>query len=96
MPDAEGLRDDPAPQTITASETIFAGAVWDVRRESFDYSGTSIARECVDHPGAVAILAQDDDARLANQERLRSFVVEHRDVAVFSAHDPTEYAALTT
>lgn len=41
------------------------------------------------------ILAQDDDARLANQERLRSFIAEHREVAVFSAHDPLEFAALT-
>ena len=64
MPDPEGLRDDPAPQTITASETVFAGAVWDLRRESFDYSGTSITREYVDHPGAVAILALDDDGRV--------------------------------
>lgn len=41
------------------------------------------------------ILAQDDDTRLANQERLRSFVAEHDDVTVFSAHDPREFAALT-
>lgn len=64
MPDPRGLRDDPAPQTITSSETVFAGAVWGVRRESFDYSGTSITREYLDHPGAVAILALDDDGRV--------------------------------
>lgn len=42
------------------------------------------------------ILAQDDQTRLANQERLSSFRVEHSDVTVFSAHDPREFAALTT
>ena len=41
------------------------------------------------------ILAQDDAARLANAERLRSFAAEHDDVTVFCAHDPTEFAALT-
>lgn len=40
------------------------------------------------------ILAQDDALRVANQERLRTFVAEqHADVTVFSAHDPTEFAA---
>ncbi|CAN5481768.1 MBL fold metallo-hydrolase [soil metagenome] len=42
------------------------------------------------------ILAQDDTARLANQERLRTFAADHADdVTVFSAHDPREFAALT-
>ncbi len=41
------------------------------------------------------ILAQDDTARLANQERLGSFAAEHAgEVTVFSAHDPSELAAL--
>ena len=39
-------------------------------------------------------LAQDDQLRVANQERLSSFVADHADVTVFSAHDAGEFAAL--
>ncbi len=41
------------------------------------------------------LLAQDDGARRANQERLSELHAAHGDeVRIFSAHDPTEYAAL--
>lgn len=40
------------------------------------------------------VLAQDDGLRVANQERLRDFVVEHPEVTVFSAHDAREFDAL--
>ena len=38
----------------------FPGKIWDIRRDHFDYNGTEIAREYVDHTGAVAVLALDD------------------------------------
>ena len=58
------LSDDPAPQVVVSSERVFEGAVWDLRRDTFEYGGTQIAREYVDHPGAVAILAMDDDGKV--------------------------------
>jgi len=60
---------DPAP--VTASERVFDGRVWDVRRDEFTFGGHTIAREYVDHPGAVAVLAIDDQDRvlLINQYR---------------------------
>ena len=32
-----------------------------MRRDEFDYNGDEITREYVDHTGAVAVLALDDD-----------------------------------
>lgn len=58
------LADDPAPQQIVSSELVFSGAVWDIRRERFTYGDTEITREFVDHTGAVAILALDDEGRV--------------------------------
>lgn len=61
---SEALADDPTPQTILSSDVLFDGAVWDIRRDHFEYSGSSITREYVDHPGAVAILALDENDRV--------------------------------
>ena len=58
------LSDDPYEATVTSSEVVFEGAVWDVRRDVLDYDGTSITREYVAHTGAVAVLAVDDDERV--------------------------------
>ncbi|TQL48321.1 ADP-ribose pyrophosphatase [Homoserinimonas aerilata] len=63
MPEAP-LSDLPAPQRVIESEVVFDGHVWDVRRERFAYGDGEIVREFVDHTGAVAILAQDDDGRV--------------------------------
>jgi 8-oxo-dGTP pyrophosphatase MutT (NUDIX family) len=54
------LTDDPARQRIVSSERVFEGKVWDLRRDDFRYGDSTITREYVDHPGAVAILALDD------------------------------------
>lgn len=56
---------------VTSSERVFEGRVWDIRRDEFTFAGHTIAREYVDHPGAVAVLAIDDQDRvlLINQYR---------------------------
>lgn len=59
-----GLRDDPEQAEVLSRERVFDGKVWDVVRETFAYAGESITREFVDHTGAVAILALDDDGRV--------------------------------
>jgi ADP-ribose pyrophosphatase len=58
------LADEPASPTVTSSEVVFEGAVWDVRRDTVDYNGSPMVREYVAHTGAVAVLAVDDDERV--------------------------------
>lgn len=58
------LQDDDFDVTVTASDVVFDGAVWKVKREAFDYGGTTIKREFIDHTGAVAVLVQDDAERV--------------------------------
>jgi 8-oxo-dGDP phosphatase len=60
-PMAEPLADEPVELPQHASERVFAGRVWDIRRDTFELGGRHIVREYVDHPGAVAVLALDDD-----------------------------------
>lgn len=61
-----GLSDDDFDVTIVSSDIVFTGAVWNIRRDRFEYGddGSTIVREYVDHTGAVAILVQDDEGRV--------------------------------
>jgi ADP-ribose pyrophosphatase len=77
---SETLADEAAPQTVVSSTVVFSGHVWDIRQDVFEYgpeisahagedsapaSGRElITREYVDHPGAVAILALDNEGRV--------------------------------
>lgn len=58
------LRDDAVDVDVLGTERVFAGRVWDIRRDEFAYNGTSIVREYTDHTGAVAVLALDEDDRV--------------------------------
>lgn len=58
------LADEPAPQHVVHSELVFEGKVWNVRRDGFRYGDGEIVREYVEHTGAVAILAVDDEERV--------------------------------
>lgn len=61
---SDGLRDDDLEVPIRASEMVFEGRVWDVRREAFELDGHEIVRDFVDHTGAVAVLALDERDRV--------------------------------
>ncbi|WP_100344436.1 NUDIX domain-containing protein [Compostimonas suwonensis] len=65
-PEASGatLSDDPFEPQLVHSERVFEGKVWDLRRDEFLYNGDPIVREYVDHTGAVAVLALDDEERV--------------------------------
>ncbi len=63
-PGIDLLRDDPLEADVTGSETVFEGRVWNIRRDQVAYGGETLVREYMDHPGAVAILALDDDDRV--------------------------------
>ena len=58
------LHDEMTPRVVVSTEIAFVGAVWNIRRDRFEYHDGVITREYVDHPGAVAILALDDDDRV--------------------------------
>lgn len=58
------IEDEPAPTPLNSSALRMQGHVWDVRRDSFDYNGAEIVRDYVEHPGAVAVLALDDQDRV--------------------------------
>ena len=46
----------------TASETVYEGSVFGVRRDSFRHEdGAEVTREIVTHPGAVGIVAHDGE-----------------------------------
>jgi ADP-ribose pyrophosphatase len=72
------LSDEPYQPEIVSSETVFDGKIWDVRRDVFRYNGEEIAREYVDHTGAVAVLALDEDDRVLLIKQYRH-PVRHRD-----------------
>jgi 8-oxo-dGTP pyrophosphatase MutT (NUDIX family) len=63
MPEAL-IEDEPEFADVTDSELVFDGTVWGVRRDTFGYNGDSIVREYVDHTGAVAVLALDEQDRV--------------------------------
>lgn len=58
------LQDDPAEVTVLRSDTVFEGRVWNIRRDEFAYGDGTIVRDYMDHTGAVAVLALDEDDRV--------------------------------
>lgn len=62
--DAEHLYDQPWCAPITKNERVYEGAVWDIRRETFDYGDGELRRDFMDHTGAVAVVAVDEQDRI--------------------------------
>jgi len=65
------LADIHDPAEVVASSRMYEGRVWDIRRDRFRFGDHELERDYVDHTGAVAVLARDDDDRvlLINQYR---------------------------
>lgn len=57
------LVDQPAEVEILERATVFTGRVWNIEHERFSYNGQEVARDFVDHTGAVAVMALDDQDR---------------------------------
>ncbi|GIT81144.1 NTP pyrophosphohydrolase [Leifsonia sp. LS1] len=72
------LSDEPLHPEVVSSERVFEGKVWDLRRDVFRYNGEDITREYVDHTGAVAVLALDEQDRVLLISQYRH-PVRHRD-----------------
>lgn len=65
------LADLPDPAEVLDSNVMYEGRVWNIRRDRFRFGDHELERDYVDHTGAVAVLAIDDDERvlLINQYR---------------------------
>ena len=74
----EGLRDEPVDVEVTASDAVYEGRVWDVRNDTFRYNGDDLVRQYVEHPGAAAIVAIDDEGRVLLIQQYRH-PIRHRD-----------------
>jgi ADP-ribose pyrophosphatase len=61
---AEALRDETTTVEVVSSETAFAGAVWDIRADTFRYGDDELTRQYIAHPGAAAVVALDDQERV--------------------------------
>lgn len=64
----EVLADEVSPVIVRSSEVVYGGIVWDIRRDVLEYGDAepvkTITREYVDHTGAVAVLALDEQDRV--------------------------------
>lgn len=70
--EAGELADHWAPRRVVTSELIHDGAIWDVVGETIDLGAAGIVkREMLHHPGAVIVLALDDDDRLLMIQQYR-------------------------
>jgi ADP-ribose pyrophosphatase len=57
---------------VTSSEVVFEGRVWNIVAEDVTLpGGVAIRREYLDHPGAVAVIAVDDQGRVLLQRQYR-------------------------
>lgn len=73
--------DERDPKRVTASETVYHGLVWDVRRDTVELGdGQTVTRDVIAHTGAVGVVAldTDDDVLLVRQYRhpVRSYLWE--------------------
>lgn len=75
---AETLRDEPFAPEVIESTRVYKGWVWDVLSDRVAYGDGEIVREYVDHTGAVAVLALDDDGRVLLIQQYRH-PIRHRD-----------------
>jgi 8-oxo-dGTP pyrophosphatase MutT (NUDIX family) len=72
------LHDEPVDAEVLDSDLVYAGRVWDVRSDTVRYGAGEIVRQYVDHPGAAAIVAVDDEQRVLLIQQYRH-PIRHRD-----------------
>jgi ADP-ribose pyrophosphatase len=58
------VRDLPERHEVLASKVRFHGAVWDVRSDEVVLGGGTVIRDLVVHPGAVGVIALDEQDRV--------------------------------
>lgn len=67
------VTDQPVGDEPLSREVCYEGRIWDVVSESFTMPGqdTALVRDFIDHPGAVGILALDEQDRVLLQRQRR-------------------------
>ncbi|HEY6801524.1 MAG TPA: NUDIX hydrolase, partial [Agromyces sp.] len=75
---AAPLADEPVEFEVTDSDLVYRGRVWDVRSDTVAYGDGEIVRQYVDHPGASAIVAIDEEGRVLLIQQYRH-PIRHRD-----------------
>ena len=65
------LRDERVDLEVVSSERVYEGAVWDVRSDTVRYGDGQMTRQYVEHPGAVAVVALDDEGRVVLIQQYR-------------------------
>ena len=75
---AAALHDEPVDAEILESDLVYSGRVWDVRSDTVRYGDGEIVRQYVDHPGAAAIVAVDQQDRVLLIQQYRH-PIRHRD-----------------
>ncbi|TCL81635.1 ADP-ribose pyrophosphatase [Curtobacterium sp. PhB142] len=101
------IADEAASFEVTESTVVYDGAVWDVRRDAIAYHDETMVREYIDHTGAVAVYAEDDEGRVLVIQQYRHPVrvrdwelpaglldVEGEDLQVAAARELAEEADL--
>lgn len=63
----DDIRDQHRAVTIHDQQTVFSGAIWEIQRDTFTMHDEDepLTREYINHPGAVAIVAIDEQQRVA-------------------------------
>jgi 8-oxo-dGDP phosphatase len=75
---ADTLSEAPHDYEVVASEEVYAGRVISLRKDTVAMPGGGTSdREVVHHPGAVGIVALDDDDRVVMVRQYRHAVGEH-------------------
>lgn len=65
LADAADLADVAAPRPVVGTEMLHEGMIWDVVRDTVDLGDAgTVRREYVRHPGAVSVVALDDEDRV--------------------------------
>jgi ADP-ribose pyrophosphatase len=58
------IRDEVDPRPVVSSQRRFRGRVIGLRTDQVDFGSQVVPRDVVEHPGAVGVLALDDDGRV--------------------------------
>jgi len=72
QPDAGAVTEDrTAPRPVVQHTVLHEGRVWDLVSDEVDLGDSQVVREWVDHPGAVAVIALDEDERILLLQQYR-------------------------
>jgi ADP-ribose pyrophosphatase len=68
---AGGPVDRPAPRPVLAHTDLHHGKIWDLVSETVDLGMSQVVREFIAHPGAVAVIALDEQERVLLLQQYR-------------------------